>query len=298
MKQLTLFFIFCLLVSGVPVMADVTGKGEAAGMDYKTMAAGDARIAYQIMDESKSDNTVMLIMGYGCTMDMWPENMIDALKKHARLILFDNRGMGYSTGGTRAFSIEQFAEDTNILLDSLDVNSVCLVGWSMGTAIALQTALDKPDRVENITLISGFCGGAQTVWPPDEVWARVLDLSGTIEVRVDRMMHNLFPQDFIDAHPGFAGIFPEIVEPVNDEMIARQGKALKQWNGCYARLAEIKVPVLLITGDKDIVIPMENSRIVSATLENSEVEIIKGGGHGVLYQHPDRISKKILSLIK
>ncbi len=298
MKQLTLFFIFCLLGLCRPVMGDVTGKREATGVNYKMMASGDARIAYQIIDEGGTENTVLMIMGYGCTMDMWPANMIDALKKHARLILFDNRGMGYSTGGTRAFSIDQFAQDTNTLLDSLSVKRVCLVGWSMGTAIALQTALDKPDRVENIILISGFCGGAETVWPPDEVWARVLDLSGTVEVRVGRMMHNLFPQDFIDAHPGFAGIFPEIVEPVNDEMIARQGKTLKQWNGCYARLAEIKIPVLLITGDKDIVIPMENSRIVAVPLENSEVEIIKGGGHGVLYQHPDRISEKILSLIK
>ncbi len=271
---------------------------EAVAMDYKMMDLGDARIAYKIIDESGSENTLLLIMGYGCTMDMWPAKMIDALKKQARLILFDNRGMGYSSGGKREFSIELFAEDTNALLDALGVKKLSIVGWSMGTGIALQTALDRPDRVQSITLISGFCGGPESIWPPDAVWTGVLDLSGTVEERVDRMMHNLFPDEFIAAHPGFVGVFPPISEPVNDDMIARQGKTLKQWQGCYHHLSGLKIPVMLISGDKDKVIPMENSRIIASQLGNASVQIIGGGGHGVLYQQPEIISEKILSCME
>ncbi len=292
MKNMMILF----LLGGLFFMNPDVGK--TAGKAFKIAAVGDTNIAYTIIDESSSEDTLLLIMGYGCTMDMWPTSMIDALKKHARLIFFDNRGMGYSSGGEKDFSIRLFAQDTNALLDVLGVERVSLVGWSMGTSIALQAALDRPGRIKSMTLISAFCGGEESIWPSDSAWAKVLDLSGTVDERVQRMMHNLFPEKFIDANPGLVNVFPEITEPVNDDMIARQGPTMKEWRGCYARLNELKVPVVLITGDKDIVIPMENADIIASQLENSKVRIIKDGGHGVLYQNPDAISMEIIALLK
>lgn len=291
MKWFTILFLSCLIV------LKNFNAGEAAGMNYKMMHLGDVSLAYNIIDQSDSGKNILLIMGYGCTMDMWPTQMINSLKKHARLIIFDNRGMGYSSGGNKDFSIELFAEDTNALLDSLGIENVSIVGWSMGTAVALQTALTKPDRVKSMVLISGFCGGKKSIWPPDPVWNRVLDLSGTLAERIQRMMNNLFPEKFLLEHPGLTGVFPEISEPVNDEMIFRQGKTIKKWNGCYSRLAGIKAPVVLISGNKDIVIPMQNSSIIASQINKSYVHIIEDGGHGVLYQNPDSINAQIISLI-
>lgn len=297
MEKFTVFFVFCLILILTSILSGNQLK-EIELKSYKTVSVGDADIAYKIIDESASDKAILTIMGYGCTMDMWPTKMIDKLKSKAKLILFDNRGMGYSSAGTKEFSIELFAEDANALLDSLELEKVSILGWSLGTAIGLQSALNNLDRIESVSLISGFCGGEETVWPPDSVWSSVLDLSGTIDERVQRMLNNLFPKKFLQANPKPSLIFPEITEPVNDINIAEQGKSIKKWSGCFDKLNEIKVPVYICTGDEDLVIPPENSDIIASQIGGCVIEKFDGGGHGVLYQFPDEISEGIIEVLE
>jgi pimeloyl-ACP methyl ester carboxylesterase len=76
------------------------------------------------------------------------------------LIIFDNRGIGQTTAGNNtAFSIEQFTNDTTVLIDALKVRQpVDVLGLSLGGFIAQELALLHPDKVNRLILVASSCG--------------------------------------------------------------------------------------------------------------------------------------------
>jgi pimeloyl-ACP methyl ester carboxylesterase len=73
--------------------------------------------------------------------------------------IFDNRGMGNTTAGTKQFSISQFAKDTAGLLDALKIAKADVLGWSLGSYIAQELTLTYPDKVSSLILYASGCGG-------------------------------------------------------------------------------------------------------------------------------------------
>jgi len=129
-QLLTLPFIGLLLLAG----CESPGKARV----------GDTKMAYWTYGEGYP---LVMIMGYSGTMDMWDPNVIDALSAYYKVIVFDNRGMGKTTTGTRKFTIEQFADDTAGLMDALAIDQAHVLGWSMGTEIAQELTLRHPEKV-------------------------------------------------------------------------------------------------------------------------------------------------------
>ena len=78
---------------------------------------------------------LVMIMGFSGTMDMWDPTVITELSARYQVIVFDNRGMGKTTAGTREFTIEQFADDTAGLMSALGLEQAHVLGWSMGTEL-------------------------------------------------------------------------------------------------------------------------------------------------------------------
>jgi pimeloyl-ACP methyl ester carboxylesterase len=81
------------------------------------------------------------------------------------VLIFDNRGVGESTVGTKEFSISQFANDTIGLLDVLNITDADIFGFSMGSFIAQELALKNPNRVNSLILYASSCGGLEAVPP-------------------------------------------------------------------------------------------------------------------------------------
>ena len=77
------------------------------------------------------------------------------------VIIFDNRGAGNTTAGTKQFSISQFAKDTAGLLDALKISKADVLGWSLGSYIAQELTLSNPDKVSNLILYASGCGGTK-----------------------------------------------------------------------------------------------------------------------------------------
>ncbi len=275
------------------IFAGIMMLNPNVGYNYDTMAVNGADISYEIKGDKTENPPLLLIQGYGCTKDMWPDDLIHTLSETRRLILFDNRGMGLSSPGTDDFSIKLFASDINGLLNSLNIDKVDILGWSLGSMIGMQTALDYPEKVNKLIVHAGYCGGDGAVRPPNHVYDSLLDISGTIEERTERMFANLFPKKWIQEVENPAINFPEITEPVNDEQIVRQGKALLRWEGICGDVQRIGSDTLFVTGSEDIVIPPENSERLAQTLPNASVIVIPGGGHGVMYQYPRQFTEYI-----
>ena len=81
---------------------------------------------------------ILLIQGVGGSMDSWEPSILKELSSNHTVIIFDNRGVGNPTTGTKQFSIQQFANDTVGLLDGLKIQKANVLGQSMGSIIAQQ----------------------------------------------------------------------------------------------------------------------------------------------------------------
>jgi pimeloyl-ACP methyl ester carboxylesterase len=257
----------------------------------------DIEIAYRIFGPSGDGVPVLMIMGYGGLMEMWPPAIVETLARTRPVIVFDNRGMGYSTSSDQTYSIARFAADSHLLLQALHIDRAHVLGWSMGSYIAQELALAHPERVEQLVLLSASCGGAEAVWPDEAVWRRLVDMSGTLEERIRRMFGNLFPADWLREIPDPMQIFPPITAPIDDANLMRQAESLGAWPGVCPRLSEIAAPTLLMTGTEDVVIPPRNAWIIGERIADASVIQIKGGGHGFFYQAPEQTARYLATFL-
>jgi pimeloyl-ACP methyl ester carboxylesterase len=258
---------------------------------------GDITIAYKEYGSSRTGVPLVMIMGYGVTMDLWPPAVLESFASHHRVLIFDNRGMGYTSASDKDFSIELFTDDTVGFMDALGIGRAHILGWSMGTFIAQELALRHPERVESLVLFAGYCGGQEAVRADEKIWRMLFDLSGTIPERMQRMLTLLFPPRWLTDHPEPSLYMPSFTEPIKDESLLRQSQAINLWQGTFSRLPAMTQPTLIITGTDDAVVPAANALILGERIPGASVVQIRGGGHGVIYQAPEQFGDYVLTFL-
>jgi pimeloyl-ACP methyl ester carboxylesterase len=259
----------------------------------KTVPVDDVMLAYR---ESGSGYPVVFVNGLGSTMDMVNPPVLEKISRHFRVIIFDNRGTGYSSSSDKPFSIPLFAKDTATLMDALGIPSAHVIGHSMGASVAQELALSFPAKVTRLILVAGECGGSESVRMEPEILARLMDKSGTVQDVVNRMFSLLFPPSWLALHDP-SRYCPEVYETTEDEIVARQAAAFFAWQGSFFRLGDIHSPALVITGTDDVIVPPVNSRIISGQIPGSELVGIPGAGHGLMYQVPELFSECVLGFL-
>ena len=223
--------------------------------------------------------------------------MVNQLAKQYRVIMFDNRGMGHSTSSDKEYTIRLFADDTAGLMDALGIKKAHVMGWSMGTNIAQELTLDYPEKVDKLILYAGDAGGKEVIPPAQNDLDVLMNTTGTDRERGERLFRELFPPAWLKENPDPSKYFPQDTSMSPAENVKRQSDAMIAWNGSYSRLSEIKQPLLLVTGDQDVLTPPGNSLIIAERVPHSWVIRIRGGGHGVMYQYPDEFTRIVLTFL-
>ena len=258
-----------------------------------TVPVDEVTLAYR---ESGSGYPVVLINGLASTMDTWNPPVLTKISEHFRVIIFDNRGTGFSGASDKPFSIPLLARDTATLMDALDISSAHILGLSMGASVAQELAIGFPGKVNKLILVAGECGGSESVRMQPEVMAQLMNKRGTIHEVVNRMFTILFPPSWLATHDPFS-YCPEVYETTNDEILARQVSAFFGWTGSFFRLEDIHSPTLVITGTDDVIVPPTNSRLLSGRIPGAHLVEIPGAGHGLMYQFPDWFSDCVLKFL-
>jgi pimeloyl-ACP methyl ester carboxylesterase len=293
-------FFLLFVLTAATVTQDYSGTGgreenNQAAEEVKMAHAGDINIAYRIMGQG---DPIVLIMGYGSTMDMWDPRLLHSLAAKYRVIIFDNRGTGNTTATPDSFSIDQFANDTAGLMAALGVERYHVLGWSMGSFVAQELAIRYPENVDRLILYAGDCGGREAVMPAAWVLDDLANTSGTPEEAGMRLFNLLFPKEWLSRQPPFYEWFPLPKETSLPENIKRQSEAIAAWPGTFDRLKSIKAPTLLVTGKEDLIVPPENSFILAQRINASWLVQFNGAGHGLMYQYPDRLARIIVDFIE
>jgi pimeloyl-ACP methyl ester carboxylesterase len=254
---------------------------------HKTVVA-DIEISYKVLGTGEP---LILIMGFGGTMNNWDASVIRELSLHNTIIVFDNRGVGGTTHGKNGFTISQFANDTAGLLESLDVKKTSVLGFSMGGMIAQELALNYPEKVKKLILYASHCGGNESRYISSPEAIQIFsNLSGSTCNILLRSASLMFPMKWREDNPNYTDLFDNSLSIIPTDTIINQSKAIFSWRGTFTRLKKITKATMLLTGLDDILVPSINSSIISRHITDSKLIQIIGGGHGLMYQFPDEFS--------
>jgi 3-oxoadipate enol-lactonase len=263
------------------------------------IAAGDMQINYESYGQGEP---LLLIMGFGLPGIAW----LPALPflSGFRCIYFDNRGTGNSDKPEKPYTIAEMADDASNLLTTLGIARTKVYGISMGGMIAQELILRHPGQVERAVLGCTMAGGLAAVRASDEVYQQMNEAFVTMPVSpeqaLDTMMPLLFPPEFIVQHPelkqlmlaGFKMMPPTPPESINRTMAAIVGF------DTYERLPQIKCLVLIVHGEKDVLVPPENALLLKDRIPHAETFMIPEAGHSYGAADPAGIHQRIVNWLR
>jgi 3-oxoadipate enol-lactonase len=221
-----------------------------------------------------------------------------------RSIYYDNRGTGNSDKPEKPFSIAEMADDASNLLAGLGIARAKVYGVSMGGMIAQDLVLRHPEQVDKVVLGCTWAGGPAAVVAPTEVHEQLREafvtMPGNPEQALDKLMPLLFPPEFICTHPELKSMILagfKMAPPTPPESIERTRAAIEGFDA-YDRIAQIKCPVLIVHGDKDVLVPPQNASLLKSRIPQAELFIIPGAGHSYAAVDPVGIHQKIVEWLK
>ena len=245
-----------------------------------------AQIGYRRVGNGRP---LLVLNGFAATNTDWYPSFIGGVASANELILVDHRGIGGSTDDGKPFDIARLADDAVHVIEALGFERTSVMGWSMGGFVAQTLALQHPDRVNKLILLSTNSGGADADLASTAVWSQLIDTSGTPHEQARRLLSLLFPSDVAESfYCEFGDIVADARVRLSPDLVKRQAAAMDEWhrNGVGSRLQEITAPVLIATGNDDIVIPSSNALKLVNAIPGAWLAQFPGGGHAFMAQYP------------
>jgi pimeloyl-ACP methyl ester carboxylesterase len=234
---------------------------------------------------------VLLIAGFGCDHTAWAP-VAGELAGHFRVISFDNRGIGQSTGAVT--DIHPMADDAAALIAALGVGPVGVVGHSMGGMIAQELALHHPGRVRSLVLLSSAAALDARARAVIESWG---ELPARLEVAAATrlILPWLYTNRFF-AVPGAVASLIELIvhapHPPAPAVIAAQSHAIAQFDA-RGRLSGVRCPTLVAVGREDVLLPPAFSEELVRLIPGAELALLEATGHNALIETPDAVANAV-----
>ncbi|MGA7271885.1 MAG: alpha/beta hydrolase [Acidimicrobiia bacterium] len=238
---------------------------------------------------------LLLIHGLGYARWGW-EPLAPLLAEHFRVITFDNRGIGLSSVPPGPYTAAQMATDALAVLDAAGAGRTHVAGTSLGGMIAQELAIDHPDRVDRLALLS-TTPGQPDGYPMPEATVRLLEQASNWEpeVALRRFVENaLGPAPdarLVDDILGHRLANPQ--DPAGWAAQAAAGTTYAGGDRCRA----ISAPTLVVSGTEDRVVDHANSHLLGELIPRATVRLVEGGGHLVFWEHPRLVANMIVEFL-
>jgi 3-oxoadipate enol-lactonase len=244
-----------------------------------------------------SGEPLLLIQGMSGTHLSWGEPFLAELERDFALTAYDHRGIGTSgrlEEGAR-FTIADLADDAARLLDRLELDSAHVLGISMGGMVAQQLALRHPDRLRTLTLGCTYAGGEGSSLTDPAVFGRLSeswasgDRDRILRVGWEINVSSPFAADE-DAFAAFREAALSL--PVSMKVIVAQLHAIAA-HDTSAQLRDIAAPTLVIHGDEDQMLGVDNGRAIASRIPDAKLEVLEGVGHLFWVEEPARSARLV-----
>ena len=304
------YFGFTKVAYGQPdpnqMNSNTTNSLNIQNIPLKKVHVGDIDIAYKIFGKGYP---IILFNGASDNMNAWDPSFLTGISSNHTVIVFDSRGIGNTTIGTKPYSMQQLANDTAGLLDALKIPKTDVMGYSLGSFIAQAFTINHPEKVNSLTLVASTCGGKDGIDQPPEFRKLQADV-------VNKSQHNIpitqelkalnvasLGSGWIKLHPesleGFenitslqqlkSGLPPAIA---NNQNNVGHAWTATNWSGACDEEAKLAKSTLVIAGtDDNDYVPHGNALILASKIPGAWLVQIKNAGHAVMNQYPEEIGK-------
>jgi pimeloyl-ACP methyl ester carboxylesterase len=271
----------------------------ASAPNRTVVASNSIEYAYRDVGRADGEVALVLLQHFRGNLDNWDPALIDALAARRRVVTFDNVGVGGTTGLTPD-TVAAMAHDAIAFLDAMNFERVDLLGFSLGSFVAQEIALVRPDLVRRIVLASSAPRGAHGMhgWAPEVIAAvggRELNPDGYLDVFFTRT-----PESREAAKSALTRMFTRTGdrdEPTSWQTRQAQYDAVCEWgipeHARLERVGGIRVPVFVANGDSDPMILPRYSHLLAGLLPNARISIYPDSAHGFLFQHHEKFTADV-----
>ncbi|MBV9333742.1 MAG: alpha/beta hydrolase [Candidatus Eremiobacteraeota bacterium] len=225
------------------------------------------------------------------TLDNWDPAVVDALASEREVILFESAGIGRSTGAVPN-SIPEMARHAFAFISALGVTRVDVLGFSLGGMVAQQMAIEQPKTVRKMVLAGTAPEGGEDIMHTEAPALKSIfdDFTG-----YERLARLFFTQtaNGVAAGEAFVSRLQERRndrEPLASSQVApAQIAAFRAWERYdgerFEKLSRIQQPCLVVSGVRDIMIPVRNSYMLAEHISKATLVVYPDAGHGSLFQY-------------
>jgi 3-oxoadipate enol-lactonase len=235
----------------------------------ETINVNGVRLAYE---RRGTGSPLVLLHGYPLDHHLWDE-VAPLLTDTFELILPDLRGFGESSTVDSFYTMEDIASDIAALLDHLEIEKTAMVGHSMGGYVALAFLRLYPERLTGL----GWVSTQVLADAPDRRDGRYKSAAEVADKGIASVVETMTPKFTSDARlQEFARESMERQQPAG---YIGALKAMAERLDSTPLLSSINIPVVIVHGDADLLIPLDRAREVKAALPNAHLVEIHGAGH-------------------
>ena len=275
-------------------------------MPFVTVGRENSAAIRIYYEDHGSGPPVVLVHGYALNGHSWEKQEAALLAAGHRVITYDRRGCGASSRPSIGYDFDTLAADLHVLLSRLDLREVVLAGFAMGTGeVARYLAVHGPRRVTAAVLVAPLLPFLlKTHDNPEGIDRRVFDgLAARIAADRPAAMKDFMDRSYnVDLLGGTRVSDQAWQNSFHVALSASANAAVGCVTACLedfrADLASISIPVLVIHGDQDRVLPYEvTSRRLPALLKDVRSTVIAGGPHAIIWTHADEVNQALLDFI-
>ncbi len=246
-------------------------------------------------EEAGSGDIIFLIHDGAIHCEIYNHQFLEFAKNY-RVIRYDRRGYGKSPEPEKEHSI---IEDVNSLFKTLNIEKAAVIGMSMGGGLAIDFALEYPDKVTSLILVGAVVSGFSY---SNHMYTRGGHMDPELYQHPDRLREYLFEKDPYEIYPENreAKQYVKKLIDENPHNINFDKHALNKgpWRAALGFLNEIKASTLIIAGEYDIPDVHAHAGAIEAGIPNAKRIIIKNSGHLVPVEQPEEFNKRVLEFLK
>ena len=238
-------------------------------------AKGDIELRYELSGP-KDRPVVMMSHSLGTRLEMW-DAQLPALEPQFQVLRYDTRGHGGSEAPEGAYTLEQLGDDAVGLMDVLGIDRVHWLGISMGGMIGQGLALHHPSRLHSLVLSSTASVMGQETQP---IWQDRIDRARSrgMEEMVAETLERWFSPAYLQVNPPPVETIAGQIRSTPVNGFIGCSEAIRRLN-YLDRLADIRLPTLIIVGEDDPGTPVSASEAIHRRLPGSQLDIIPAVRH-------------------
>ena len=290
----------------VPPLEGTVPAEQLADADSKFIEVNGLNVHYKTYGEGEP--VFILLHGFGASLFSWHE-VTAPLAGFGTVIAYDRPAFGLTERpmeweGESPYSPQSQVELVIGLMDALGIEKAILVGNSAGGTISMQTALQYPERVQALILVDPavYAGGGAPAWTRPILNTPQMNRVGPL---ISRQLQARGPEFIELAWHDPSKITPEIMEGYQKPLQSENwDKALwfltvsSRESGLAERVGELNLPILVITGDDDRIVPTEQSFQLADALPNAQLVVVPQCGHLPHEEHPDLFMQAVADFLE